>query len=429
MLNVRMLRDDPEAVARALLRRGYRFETDTFRDLDARRRRCQQELDGLRHRRNEQDQAIGAARARGEDIAPLLARLGDDDARLSELESELDALDARLNAFLLGVPNLPDPDVPDGTDENDNRELRSWGEPRTEPGLRDHVALGELHDGMDFTRAATIAGSRFVVLRGAFARLQRALVQFMLDLHTREHGYTEVYVPHLANAASLLATGQLPKFEDDLFRLTLDPPLYLIPTAEVPLTNLVRGETLAADALPLRYVAHTPCYRAEAGSYGRDVRGMIRQHQFEKVELVQITAPDRSAHAHEELTAHAETVLRRLGLPYRVVVLCAGDMGFAAARTYDLEVWLPSQNRYREISSCSNFRDFQARRMGLSLRDGKKKSVPHTLNGSGLAVGRTLVALVENFQEPDGSIRLPEALWPYTAGERVLRAPDAGARP
>ncbi len=426
MLDIHLLRDDPEAVSSALARRGYVLDAAAFRALDERRRARQQELDAVRHRCNEQAKAIGAARARGEDIRPLLARAGDEDARASELEAELRGLDAERDGLLLGIPNLPDPEVPDGHDESANRELRRWGAPRPDGGLRDHVAIGELHRGMDFARAAEIAQSRFVVLSGALARLQRALVQFMLDLHTREHGYTEVYVPHLANAASLTGTGQLPKFEADLFRLAHDPPLYLIPTAEVPLTNLVRGEVFEPGDLPLRYVAHTPCYRSEAGSYGRDVRGMIRQHQFEKVELVQITTPERSAETLEELTAHAETVLRRLELPYRVMLLCAGDLGFAAARTHDLEVWLPSQKRYREISSCSNFRDFQARRLGIRCRTGKQRVPAHTLNGSGLAVGRTLVALLENFQDEAGAIHLPPALVPYMAGETVIR-PGPGA--
>lgn len=423
MLDIRFLRDDPETASRLLTRRGHHLDRDAFRTLDEERRARRQELDALRHRRNEQAKAIGAARARGEDLRALLAHAQDEDARAAELESELRRLDAALETLLLGLPNLPDPEVPDGRDENDNRELRRWGEPGTGEVRRDHVAIGELHRGMDFGRAAAIARSRFVVLSGPLARLQRALVALMLDLHTREHGYTEVYVPHLANAESLTASGQLPKFEADLFRLTEDPPLFLIPTAEVPLVNLVRGETLDGDALPLRYVAHSPCYRSEAGSYGRDVRGLIRQHQFEKVELVQITPPERSAQALEELTAHAEAVLRKLELPYRVMLLCAGDMGFAAARTHDLEVWLPSQKRYREISSCSNCRDFQARRLGLRCRIGTQKTWAHTLNGSGVAVGRALVALLENFQDDEGAIHLPAALVPYMNGERILRPP------
>jgi seryl-tRNA synthetase len=421
MLDVRLLRDQPEETARALGRRGFRLDAAAFRSLDERRRARQQELDELRRRRNERAKTVGAARARGEDIQTLLARNGEEDARIPALEAELRRLDEELEGLLLGLPNLPDPEVPDGADETQNREIRRSGEPRRDAPRRDHVAIGELHRGMDFVRAAEIAQSRFVVLSGALARLQRALVQFMLDLHTREHGYTEVYVPHLANAASLTGTGQLPKFEADLFRLAHDPPLYLIPTAEVPLTNLARGRTFGPDELPCRYVAHTPCYRSEAGSYGRDVRGMIRQHQFEKVELVHITAPDRSGEALEELTAHAEAVLRKLELPYRVMLLCAGDMGFAAARTYDLEVWLPSQERYREISSCSNCRDFQARRLGIRYRDGKLRVPAHTLNGSGLAVGRALVALLENFQDEEGAVHLPTALVPYMGGERVIR--------
>ena len=422
MLDPHLLRQSLDQVARRLARRGFVLDKETYLALEERRKALQVRTQRLQNERNTRSKAIGQARARGEDIEPLkaeVARLGEE---LKACQEELGEVQTRLQAFLLSLPNLLDDDVPDGQSEADNVEVARWGEPPYfdfQP--RDHVDLGA-RLGLDFEAAAKITGARFVVIREPLVRLHRALIQFMLDLHTGEHGYGEVYVPYLVNAQSLIGTGQLPKFEEDLFRVDHDPPWYLIPTAEVPVTNLVRDEILPAEALPLKLVAHTPCFRAEAGAYGRDVRGMIRQHQFEKVELVQIVPPQRSAEAHEILTGHAEAVLRRLGLPYRKVVLCAGDTGFSAAKTYDLEVWLPGQNTYREISSCSNFRDFQARRMKARWRNPEtgRPELVHTLNGSGLAVGRTLIAVMENYQQADGSIRVPEALRPYLGGLEVI---------
>ncbi len=423
MLDPKLLRTDLEAVAANLARRGFHLDTERLRELEARRKALQVRTQELQKERNARSRRIGQAKAQGEDIQPLLAEVGRLGDELKQAEAELAAVQAELREIQLGIPNLLDDSVPDGADESDNVELRRWGEP---PAFdftpRDHVDLGEALDGLDFEAAARIAGSRFAVMRGAVARLHRALIQFMLDLHTGEHGYREVYVPYLVNADSLYGTGQLPKFEADLFKVESEHGFYLIPTAEVPVTNLARDEILPAEALPLRLVAHTPCFRSEAGSYGRDVRGLIRQHQFEKVELVQLVRPEDSAAAHEALTGHAEAVLQRLGLPYRVVVLCAGDTGFSAAKTYDLEVWLPGQGRYREISSCSNFRDFQARRMQARWRnpDTGKPELLHTLNGSGLAVGRTLVAVLENYQRADGSVVVPEVLRNYMNGLEVI---------
>ncbi len=422
MLDPHLLRQSLDEVARQLARRGFVLDRDTYLALEEKRKALQVRTQQLQNERNTRSKAIGQAKARGEDIEPLkaeVARLGEE---LKACQQELSEVQGQLQTFLLGLPNLLDEDVPEGQSEDDNVEVARWGQPPAfdfEP--RDHVDLGA-GLGLDFEAAAKITGARFVVIRGPLACLHRALIQFMLDLHTREHGYSEVYVPYLVNAQSLIGTGQLPKFEEDLFRIDRDPPWYLIPTAEVPVTNLARDEILPAEALPLKLVAHTPCFRAEAGAYGKDVRGMIRQHQFEKVELVQIVPPDRSSQAHEELTAHAETVLQKLGLPYRKVILCAGDTGFSAAKTYDLEVWLPGQNTYREISSCSNFRDFQARRMKARWRNPEtgKPELVHTLNGSGLAVGRTLIAVMENYQQADGSIRVPEALRPYLGGLEVI---------
>ena len=424
MIDIKRLRKEPEEVARLLARRGYVFDLERFNALEAERKRLQVEMQDLQNRRNTQSRAIGQAKARGEDVSELLAEvtaLGD---RLDAVKKEAEAVQARLEAWLLELPNIPHESVPDGADEAANVEVRRWGEPRRfdfEP--RDHVALGEALGGLDLPAAARLSGARFSVLRGALARLHRALIQFMLDLHVSEHGYQEVYVPYLVQAHALRGTGQLPKFEQDLFRVAGDTDLYLIPTAEVPVTNLVREQILEADALPARFVAHTPCFRSEAGAAGRDTRGLIRQHQFEKVELVQVVRPEDSWAALETLLGHAEAVLQKLELPYRVVTLCAGDLGFAAAKTYDLEVWLPGQQRYREISSCSNFEDFQARRMMARYRNphtGKPEWV-HTLNGSGLAVGRTLVAVLENHQLADGSIRIPPALRPYLGGQESIR--------
>jgi seryl-tRNA synthetase len=415
MLDPQLLRNELDTVAARLARRGVQLDVDRISALEQQRKLVQIRVQELQHERNARSRDIGRAKAQGEDVDTLkagIARLGDE---LRAAETELEDIQRELSALLLGIPNLPDDSVPDGRDENDNVELRRWGTPPDfafEP--RDHVALGESLGMLDFGAAAALAGARFVTLNGPLARLQRALIQFMLDLHATEHGYREVYVPYLVNADALTGTGQLPKFEADLFALR-DSPYYLIPTAEVPVTNLVRDSIIEAGQLPLKFVAHTPCFRSEAGSYGKDTRGMIRQHQFEKVELVQIVEPETSQAAHEELTAHAEEVLKRLGLPFRTVALCAGDLGFSARKTYDIEVWLPAQQRYREISSCSNFGDFQARRMQARWRpgDGRKPEPVHTLNGSGLAVGRTLLAIMENFQDAQGRIHVPEALHPY----------------
>lgn len=377
----------------------------------------------MQSEQNKRSKSIGKAKAAGEDIKPLLEEVESLKQQRGDAEDELRSVQESLNAFFAGIPNLPDDDVPPGASEDDNVETRVWGTPREfdfEP--KDHVALGEQLKGLDFEKATQLAHSRFAVMRGQLARLHRALAQFMLDQHTLQHGYTEAYVPYLVNANTLFGTGQLPKFEEDLFRTAGDNPLYLIPTAEVPATNLVADTILDDAELPLRLVCHTPCFRSEAGSYGRDVRGMIRQHQFDKVELVHIVRPDESTQALEELTGHAEKILQLLELPYRVVTLCGGDMGFSAAKTYDLEVWLPGQGKYREISSCSNTRDFQARRMQARWRNpdtGKPEPV-HTLNGSGLAVGRAMIAVMENYQQADGSILVPEVLKPYMGGvERI----------
>lgn len=423
MLDPKRLRSELEDVAARLARRGYTLDVDRLRVLEARRKALQVETQDLQKGRNASAKTIGRAKAGGEDIQPLLdevARLGD---RLREREARLHAVQEALDEILLGIPNLPADSVPEGGSEEDNVEIRRWGEPPAmafEP--RDHVGLAAGLGGLDLDAAAKIAGSRFTVLYGDLARMHRALIQFMLDTHTAEHGYREVYVPYLVNADSLRGTGQLPKFEEDLFRIAGDNGYFLIPTAEVPVTNLVRAEILDTDQLPCRYVSHTPCFRSEAGSYGKDVRGLIRQHQFEKVELVQLVRPEASWQAHEELTAHAEAILRRLELPYRVVDLCAGDLGFASAKTYDLEVWLPGQGRYREISSCSNYLDFQARRMMARWRDPEtgRPQLIHTLNGSGLAVGRTLVAVLENYQDAEGRVAVPAVLQPYLSGQTML---------
>ncbi|MHB1565928.1 MAG: serine--tRNA ligase [Acidiferrobacter sp.] len=422
MIDPRLLRTELSVVATALQRRGFILDVTAIAACEERRKSAQKRAEALQAERNARARAVGQAKARGEDVAPLLAGEAQAGADLAAAEAELAIVLAQWEQLVSGLPNIPASDVPDGQGEPDNIEVRRVGLPPTMDFVaRDHVDLGEALQAMDFAAAARLAGSRFVVLKGPLARLQRALIQFMLDIHTQEHGYTEVYVPYLANHDSLFGTGQLPKFAADLFRIET-MPYALIPTAEVPVTNLVRDTITPATALPLRFVCHTPCFRSEAGAAGRDTRGMIRQHQFEKVELVQIVAPADSALAHEQLTHHAETVLQRLKLPYRVMALCAGDMGFAAAKTYDLEVWLPGSGRYREISSCSNFTDFQARRMNARFRRaGAKPELVHTLNGSALAVGRTLVAVLENYQRVDGAIGVPEALIPYMDGVEVLK--------
>jgi len=427
MLDPRLLRTELAEVATGLARRGLALDTARIEALEARRKALQIEVQELQNLRNTRSKAIGKAKAAGEDVAALMAEVAAVGDRLKALDAELGALQEALRDISLGLPNLPDASVPDGADEASNREERIWGEPTRfafEP--KDHVDLGVPAGWMDFDAAAKIAAARFVVLSGSLARLHRALTQFMLDVHTSEHGYTEVYVPYLVNAESLYGTGQLPKFEADLFKTPGERDFYLIPTAEVPVTNLVRDVIIESDNMPRKWVAHTPCFRSEAGSHGKDTRGMIRQHQFEKVELVQAVHPDQSFAALEQLTGHAEAILQRLELPYRVVTLCAGDLGFSATKTYDLEVWLPGQQRYREISSCSNFGDFQARRLQARWRNPEtgKPELLHTLNGSGLAVGRTLVAVMENYQQADGSIRVPEVLRGYLGGRAVLKPGD-----
>ena len=426
MIDSKLLRSDPEAVAKNLARRGFTLDVEALKGLDERRKIAQVRNDQLRSERNSHAKSVGMAKGRGEDIAPLIAK-GDELTRnLAAVDKELADLQGEFDALAAGLPNMLHESVPEGRDETGNVEVRRWGEPRKlafEP--KDHVALGEALGGLDFEAASRMSGARFVVLRSGIARLHRALGQFMLDLHTREHGYTEVYVPYLVQPHALFGTGQLPKFKQDLFAVNGDQEFHLIPTAEVPVTNLVRDQILAAESLPIKLVAHTPCFRSEAGAAGKDTRGMIRQHQFDKVEVVQIVRPTDSYAALESLTANAEEVLKRLELPYRVVALCAGDIGNGSAKTYDIEVWLPGQGVYREISSCSNFEAYQARRMLARWRNpetGKPEAV-HTLNGSALAVGRTLVAVLENYQQADGSIVVPAALKPYMGGlERIAKA-------
>jgi seryl-tRNA synthetase len=450
MLDPRLLRADLENTARQLARRGFVLDTSSIAAMEERRKRIQIDTQQLQAERNVNAKAVGQAKAKGQDAAGLLAESARISERLKQLEGELATVQAEVEDVALGIPNLPHASVPEGKDEKENQECRRWGEPRKFDYMpKDHVDIGAALGTLDFDTAAKIAGARFAVMQGSLARLHRALIQFMLDLHTRAHGYTEVYVPYMVNAASLRGTGQLPKFEQDLFAVqhkalgadvsvdrigpqgeipeeargrVTPAKLYLIPTAEVPVTNIVRDVIVESERMPLRYVCHTPCFRSEAGSYGKDTRGMIRQHQFEKVELVQIVSAEKSYQAHEELTGHAEKVLQLLELPYRVMVLCTGDMGFSAAKTYDLEVWLPGQQKFREISSCSNFEDFQARRMQARWRNpgtGKPELV-HTINGSGLAVGRTLVAILENYQERDGKVRIPKVLMPYMDGREYL---------
>ena len=426
MLDLRVIRENPEAVARALATRGSAEHIKDLLAADATRRRVLKEAEDLKALRNRASEAIGQARRRGEDAAAEQARMREVSDRIKALDAEVRGVDEQIERFLLQLPNLPDPSVPVGVSEAENPEVRRWGAPRAFGfAPKTHDELGEALGLLDFARAARLAKSRFVVLWGGAARLARALTQLMLDLHTREHGYTEVWVPHLVNAATMRGTGQLPKFEEDLFK-TIEPeharPLYLIPTAEVPLTAMHAGEFLAERTLPRRYVADTPCYRSEAGSYGQDTRGMIRHHQFDKVELVKVTTPAQSSDELESMVRDAEEVLKRLELPYRVVLHVTGDMGFSAARSYDLEVWLPGQGKYREISSCSNCTDFQARRAEIRYRPegGGKAGYCHTLNGSGLAVGRTLVAVLENYQEADGTVTVPPALRPYMDGRDRL---------
>ncbi len=423
MLDAKLLRTDLDAVTQNLARRGFELDSDRLDALETERKTLQLKVEDLRNQRKTHSKGIGKAKAQGQDIAPLLAEVESLGGELKQAEEQYEQNQASLRDVLLSLPNLLQDTVPDGKSEEDNVEVRRVGDiPEFSFAPKDHVEIGEALNTLDFEAAAKLTGSRFVVLKGTMARLHRALAQLMLDMQTQQHGYTEAYVPYIVNDKTLLGTGQLPKFEEDLFKLHHDQDFYLIPTAEVPLTNLVANSIVEADQLPLKLTAHTPCFRSEAGSYGRDIRGMIRQHQFDKVELVQIVRPEDSVAALEELTGHAEAILQALELPYRVVALCAGDIGFGAARTYDLEVWLPAQNTYREISSCSNCEAFQARRMGARWRNpetGKPEPL-HTLNGSGLAVGRAMVAVLENGQQEDGSVRLPPALWPYMGGRKAL---------
>ncbi|MGB1868784.1 MAG: serine--tRNA ligase [Porticoccaceae bacterium] len=425
MLDPKLLRSDLNAVAASLQVKGYQLDTEAFLALETQRKELQLAAESLQQERNSYSKSmgklIGEAKAKGEDIEPLKAKGEQIKADSAAADAALAAVQDELDALVQGIPNMPHESVPAGADEEDNIEIRRWGEPKAfDFEIKDHVDLGDAVQGLDFDTASKITGSRFSQLRGGLASLHRALTQFMLNTHIQEHGYEEVYVPYIVNRESLYGTGQLPKFEEDLFKLDDERQYYLIPTAEVPVTNIYRNEIV--EQLPVKFVAHTPCFRSEAGSYGRDTRGMIRQHQFEKVEMVQFVRPEESWDALEDLVGHAEAILQKLGLPYRTVVLCGGDLGFSAAKTYDIEVWVPSQQKYREISSCSNFSDFQARRMKARYRnaDGKPELL-HTLNGSGLAVGRTLLAVMENYQQADGSIAIPEVLQPLMNGQTHIK--------
>jgi len=425
MIDPKRLRQATSEVAANLARRGFEFDPAHYLALEEQRKKLQVDTESLRAQRNASAKNIGRAKAQGEDVEPLLAAVKDLGDRMDQAESNLSTLQAQLREIELGLPNLLDASVPDGTDETENREERRWGEiPEFDFEVKDHVDIGVGLGLLDFDAASKISGSRFAVMHRGLARMQRALIQLMLDVHTSEHGYNETYVPYLVQSDALYGTGQLPKFADDQFKTSGETTFYLIPTAEVPVTNLLRDTIVDAEDLPKKFVAHTPCFRSEAGSYGKDTRGMIRQHQFEKVELVQLVRPEESSKTLEELTGHAEVILQRLELPYRVVSLCAGDVGFSAAMTYDIEVWLPAQQTYREISSCSCFTDFQARRMQARWRNPEtgKPELLHTLNGSGVAVGRALVAIMENYQQADGSIRVPQALQPYMGGIEEIRA-------
>jgi seryl-tRNA synthetase len=428
MLSKKQLKNDLEGVVLALKKRNFSFDTNELESLEGQRKINQIETQELQNLRNTQSKSIGKAKAAGEDIEPLLSQVADLGERLDKSKSDLQIIQDKINDIVMSIPNVPHDSVPEGDSDDDNIEVMRWGEPKSfDFELRDHVDLGEMH-GLDFETAAKISSARFAVMTGKIAKLHRALTQFMIDRHVENNGYTEAYVPYLVNSESLTGTGQLPKFEDDLFKTHLHGeggdarPLYLIPTAEVPVTNLMRGKIIKESDLPIKFVAHTPCFRSEAGAYGKDTRGLIRQHQFEKVELVQITKAEDSYDVLEELTSHAEGILQALELPYRKVILCGGDLGFSASKTYDLEVWVPAQNTYREISSCSCFEDFQARRMQLRWRRSQsdKPELLHTLNGSGLAVGRTLVAVLENYQNPDGSIKIPAVLESYMGGLKLI---------
>lgn len=424
MLDPKLLRADLAGVSENLLRRGYKLDVERFNSLESTRRTLQTDTQDLQNERNSSSKAIGQAKAKGEDIQPLLSNVASIGDKLKVAEKELSELQSDLDDLVSGIPNLLHESVPAGKDDADNVEVRRWGTPREfDFEVRDHVDICAASETMDFEAGAKLSGSRFVIMRSEVARLHRALAQFMLDVHVEEHGYTEINVPLMVNKETLRGTGQLPKFEEDLFKLTDERDFYMIPTAEVPVTNTVRGEIVDVSSLPLKYTCHSMCFRSEAGSYGRDTRGLIRQHQFEKVEMVQIVKPDTSMQALDELTANAEVILQKLNLPYRTVALCSGDVGFSALKTFDIEVWVPAQKTYREISSCSNCGDFQARRMQARFRnpDTGKPELLHTLNGSGLAVGRTLVAVLENYQQSDGSVDVPEVLQPYMRGKtRIL---------
>ncbi|MCV6639050.1 serine--tRNA ligase [Candidatus Albibeggiatoa sp. nov. NOAA] len=422
MLDPQLIRNHLDDVAKRLAVRGFELDCDKLTNLEQQRKQCQVDTQNLQNERNTLSKSIGKAKKQGEDVSELMAKVAELGNKLKASEVQLQHIQTELDDILMGIPNVPHESVPEGKSEDDNVEIRCWGEPKALSfEAKDHVDLGAINNLLDFETAAKLTGSRFNVMRGSVARLHRALSQFMLDLHVDEHGYTEVNVPFLVNSDSLTGTGQLPKFKEDLFHIA-EQDFFLIPTAEVPVTNIVRDMIIAAKEMPLKFVAHTPCFRSEAGAYGKDTRGMIRQHQFEKVELVQMVQPEHSYDALEQLTGHAEAVLQRLDLPYRMVALCGGDIGFSAAKTYDLEVWLPGQQRYREISSCSNFESFQARRMKARWRhpDQKKPELIHTLNGSGLAVGRTLVAVMENYQDENGKIAIPEVLQKYMGGKTHL---------
>lgn len=424
MLDPHLFRSDLEFVQAQLKRRALDFDVAFYTDLENRRKAIQVKTQELQNERNLSSKAIGKAKAKGEDVQPLLDQVQGLGEQLKAAETELSEIQVQMRNLMEGLPNILDAVVPEGNDEDDNVEISCWGEiPEFDFEIKDHVDLGALHKGMDFEVAAKITSARFVALKGSIARLQRAIIQFMLDTHADEHGYSETYVPYIVNADSLYGTGQLPKFADDLFKVSEDPDLYLIPTAEVPVTNIVRNEIVDAAEMPVKMVCHTPCFRSEAGAYGKDVRGLIRQHQFEKVELVQVVKASESEQAHEDLTSHAENILKKLKLPYRKVLLCSGDTGFSSAKTYDLEVWLPGQQTYREISSCSNFKDFQARRLKARWRNPEtgKPELVHTLNGSGLAAGRTLVAIVENYQTAEGEIVVPKVLQPYMGGLELIK--------
>ena len=426
MLDQRTLRRDPELIAKALLKRDLEFDIAAYQELEKSRHDLQSEMENLQHERNVISRTIGQAKQEGLDIEPLRLSVSEIGSRLDVVRQEFANVRDEMQDFLLSIPNIPDESVPSGSDENDNQVLYQIGEsPNFNFDPKDHVDLAP--GLLDLELAVKISGSRFSVMRGPLAKLHRALTQFMLDVHTTKHGYEEIYVPYIVNAASMTATGQLPKFADDVFAVNHTEPMYLVPTAEVPVTNIVRDQILNAESLPMKFVSHTPCFRSEAGSYGKDTRGIFRQHQFEKVELVQIVSPDDSWDAFEELLGHAETILKLLELPYQASLLCGGDLGFASAKTVDLEVWLPSQKRYREISSCSNFLDFQARRAQARFRrkQGSKPELVHTLNGSGLAIGRSLIALLENFQNGDGSVSIPDVLRDYMGGDDVMQLDDS----